>query len=319
MILSIFLIALSFVVLTLGAEFLVRGASSLGLRFGLSPLVIGLTIVALGTSAPELAVSIKSSLEGTGEIAMGNVIGSNLFNVAVILGIASLVRPLSVNWQVLRFDTPVMIGVSFIFVFFLLSGTGLARWEAALLFAGIIAYITRSLMVSRSASIQAKEEGDDPLDTLGVPSKPMNLPMALLLVGGGGVMLVLGARLLVDNAVSLARAWNVSEAVIGLTIVAAGTSLPELATSVVASVKKETDIAVGNIVGSNLFNLLCIAGAAGLVSPIEIIGIGWLDLIAMVVVSLVLLPLMRTGLRLERWEGGVLLALYMTYLVVIWP
>jgi len=319
MILSIFLIVLSFAILTGGAELLVRGASSLGLRLGLNPLVIGLTIVALGTSAPELAVSIKAALQGTGDIAMGNVIGSNLINIALILGLSALVRPLAVHWQVIRFDTPLMVFVTFLFAFFLLAGGGLLRWEAAILFSGIVAYVWHSLLKARRNAAQAMESGEDPLDTLGVPSNPTRLPVSFLLVGIGMGLLVVGARLLVDNAVGLARAWNVSEAVIGLTIVALGTSLPELATSVVASIKKETDIAVGNIVGSNIFNILCIAGVTGLISPISILGIRRADLFWMIGVSLLIVPLMRSGLQLGRKEGAILLSLYAAYLFTLWP
>lgn len=316
MTLSVLLILLSFVILTVGAELLVRGASSVGLRFGLSPLLVGLTIVAFGTSAPELAVSVKAALAGTGDIAMGNVIGSNLFNVVVILGLAALVRPLSVHLRVLRVDTPLMLAASLIFVLFLLSGGGLARWEGAILFAGILTYVGFSIVNARK---QVVPEDVHPLETVGVSSSPMNLALAISLVVGGLLLLVFGARTLVDNAVSLARALEVSEAIIGLTIIAAGTSLPELATSVVASLKKETDIAIGNIVGSNLFNVLCIAGAAGLISPIAIAGIRKADLFWMLATSILLLPLMRTGFKLVRWEGALLLALYGTYVALLLP
>lgn len=317
MLTEILLVLLSFVVLTVGAEILVRGASSIGLSFGLSPLVVGLTIVAFGTSAPELAVSLRAALSGAGDIAMGNVVGSNIFNVAFILGFAALVRPLSVQLQVIRFDMPLMLAASVLFVAFLSFGGGLARWEGALLFAGIIAYTVHSVRAARRESTPKLDA--EALDTLAVPKAPLAVWLSILLILGGLVSLVLGARLLVDNAVLIAQALNVSEAIIGLTIVAAGTSLPELATSVVASIRRETDIAVGNIVGSNIFNVLCIAGAAGIVTPISVAGVQTTDLIWMIGISALLLPLMWTGFKIARWEGAVLLASYGVYLFFRWP
>ncbi len=313
--LAILLTLVSFVVLTVGAEILVRGASSVGLRFGLSPLVIGLTIVAFGTSAPELAVSTRAALSGAGDIAMGNVVGSNLFNAALILGLAALVRPLTVQLQVIRFDIPLMLAASVMFVGFLNFGGGLARWEGAALFAGIIGYTVHSVRAARRENLPASA-----LDSaLAVPKAPLSAGLSLLMILSGLVLLVLGARLLVDNAVSLARVLNISEAVIGLTIVAGGTSLPELATSVVASLRRETDIAVGNIVGSNIFNILCIAGAAGMISPIAVEGVQTADLIWMIGISALLLPLMWTGFKVTRWEGAVLVASYGVYLYSRWP
>lgn len=318
MLTSILLVILSFAILTVGAEILVRGASSVGLRFGLSPLVVGLTIVAFGTSAPELAVSTKAALAGSGDIAMGNVIGSNLFNIAIILGLAALVRPLTVRLQVIRFDMPLMLAVTLVFSVMLSIGGGLARWEAGILFAGIIAYTVHSIRASRRETL-TPEIKDAALDTLAVARKPLAIWLSLLMVASGLGLLVWGAQLLVDNAVFIARAMEVSEAIIGLTIVAAGTSLPELATSVVASIKRETDIAVGNIVGSNLFNILCIAGAAGLISPISVEGVRTADLLWMLAISIVLLPLMRTGFKIARWEGAALLAAYVVFLFFRWP
>jgi cation:H+ antiporter len=317
MILSVLLILASFLILALGAEGLVRGGAAVGLRFGLNPLVVGLTIVAFGTSAPELAVSIKAALSGAGDIAVGNVVGSNLFNVAVILGLAALVRPLSVQTRVVRLEMPLMLGASLLFVFLLGAGKGLARWEAGLLFAGIVAYTIHQLRAARHEPDPGI--GDSAIDALAVPKKPVALWLALAMVGGGLLLLVGGARVLVDNAVDLARALGVAEAVIGLTIIATGTSLPELATSVVASIRGETDIAIGNIVGSNIFNVLCVAGAAGVIAPIAAEGIRATDLAWMLCVSALLLPLMRTGFKLQRWEGAVLLVSYAVYLVLLWP
>ncbi|MFT5470210.1 MAG: cation:H+ antiporter [Verrucomicrobiales bacterium] len=316
---SILLILLSFAILTVGAEILVRGASSVGLRFGLSPLVVGLTIVAFGTSAPELAVSVKAALGGSGDIAIGNVVGSNLFNVAVILGIAALVRPLTVQLQIIRFDLPLMLGASVLFVAFVMFGGGLARWEAGILFAGILAYTTHSVRAARRKPALAPAAAEAALDTLAVPKQPLAVWLSIHMILGGLSLLVCGASLLVDNAVFIARQLEVSEAIIGLTIIAAGTSLPELATSVVAALRRETDIAVGNIVGSNIFNLLCIAGAAGVIAPIPAGGIQTSDLLWMLGISALLLPLMWTGFKIARWEGAALLGAYAVFLYFRWP
>jgi cation:H+ antiporter len=305
------LLALGLVLLTAGADFLVRGASAIATRFGLSELVVGLTVVAFGTSAPELAVSIKSVLAGQGGIAMGNVIGSNIFNVAAILGISAMICPLVVHLKIIRIDMPIMLGASILFSILLMTGGGLMRWEGGLLFAGLIIYLAWSVIV---------EQRDKTPLIPGASDKPApKLSINILLVGVGLALLVFGARLLVDNATSIARGFGVSEAIIGLTIVAAGTSLPELATSVVAALRRQTDIAIGNIVGSNIFNLLGIAGISAIVSPINPEGIQTRDLIVMIATSIILLPLMRTGFKLVRWEGALLFTAFLTYLWILWP
>lgn len=292
-----------------------RGASTVALRLGLSHLVVGLTVVAFGTSAPELAVSVKSALAGQGGIAMGNVIGSNIFNVAVILGLAAMICPLSVQLKIVRIDMPIMLAASILFAVFLMVGGGFLRWEGAVLVAGLLVYTTWSIVAGRTKSPDVDPGPSAALST----SKPYSLSASILLVVLGLGSLVLGARLFVDNAVEIARHLGISEAVIGLTIVAAGTSLPELATSVVAAARRQTDIAIGNIVGSNIFNVLGVAGAAALVAPVRAAGIQWLDLGAMLATSLLLLPLMRTGFRLVRWEGAVLVSAYGLYLWSISP
>ncbi len=314
---SILLLLLGLAILTAGAEALVRGASGIALKAGLSPLVVGLTVVAFGTSAPELAVSVKSALSGSGDIAAGNIIGSNIFNIAVILGISALVCPLVVHLQILRWDMPIMLGVSVLGVVFFKTGGVLERWEAALLFTGIVTYTTLAIRMARkeTKAAQAAAVGDD--DSL--PATPGNLPLAILLVLAGLAMLVGGAQLLVDNAITIAHTLKISDAIIGLTIVAAGTSLPELATSLVAALRKHTDIAIGNIVGSNLFNLLSIGGLAGLIHPIHAGGVTNLDYGFMIGTAVLLLPLMRSGFVIKRWEGGLLLASYVAYMVCLWP
>ena len=308
---SILLLILGLLILTLGAELLVRGASGLALRCGLTPLVVGLTVVAFGTSAPELAVSLKAGLSGSGDIAVGNIVGSNIMNVAVILGLAACICPLSVQWQVLRREMPVMLGASVLFVGFLVHD-GLARWEAGLLFGGVILYTWSSVRMARRETKAAI--GEVPA----VSSGPFGLALTFIIVGLA--MLVGGAQLMVDNAIAIARVLGISEAVVGLTIVAAGTSMPELATSVVAALRRQTDIAVGNVVGSNIFNVLCIGGGTGIAAaPLQGNGVGWIDYGFMLGTSALLLPLMWTGFTIKRWEGIVLLGLYGTYLYFVWP
>ncbi len=317
---SFLFLLLGLVILTAGAEFLVRGASRLALRFGVNALVVGLTVVAFGTSAPELAVSTSAALQGNGEIAVGNIVGSNIFNVALILGLAALLCPLSVHVQIIRREMPIMLGASLLFPALLLTGGGLARWEGCLLFGAVIAYTVFAIrMARRETAAAALLEGAvlDPETEAAQRANPVGLVLFIL---AGLVLLVLGSKLMVDNAIIIARHWGVSDAIVGLTIVAAGTSLPELATSVVASFRKQTDIAIGNIVGSNIFNLLCIGGASGiLAAPVSAGGVTTLDFGFMIGTSLLVLPLMRTGFSLKRWEGGLLMASYALYLFLIWP
>lgn len=314
MTLQLSLIVLGLLVLTFGADFLVRGAGSVALRFGVTPLVVGLTVVAFGTSAPELVVSLKAAYVGQGDIAAGNVIGSNIFNIAVILGLAAMISPMRVQLQLLKFDAPIMLLTAG-----LLLGVfwdrRVERWEGILLFAGIIAYVAFNVIASRkqhTPAIDAEYEE-------GMPHRTKSAWVDILLILGGLAMLVGGSRLLVDNAVALARGLGVSEAIIGLTIIAAGTSMPELATSVVASFKKEADIAIGNIVGSNIFNVLAIVGISGSVIPFSAPGIQSIDLWIMLGLSLVLVPLLMTGNRLARWEGAALFATFIAYTLLKWP
>ncbi len=306
------LLALGLVLLTAGADVLVRGASSIASRLGLSELVVGLTVVAFGTSAPELAVSVKSAHAGQGGIAMGNVIGSNIFNIAVILGLSAMVCPLAVHLKIIRRDMPLLLAVSTLFAVLLSTGGGLSRPEGGLLVAGLVGYLAWSVAAERKPGPPGAAGPAD-------GGAPMRLPVALALVAAGLALLVFGARLLVDNATHLARGLGVGEEVIGLTIVAAGTSLPELATSLVAALRRQTDIAIGNIVGSNLFNLLGIAGIAALVRPVDAGGISGRDLGFMLAAAVALLPLMRSGFKIARWEGALLFAGFVAYLWAVWP
>jgi cation:H+ antiporter len=276
--------------------------------------MVGLTIVAFGTSSPELVVSVEAALSNQGDISVGNVVGSNIFNIAVILGITALVCPIPVHRQVIKVDAPVALGVAFLLVLLLLNQT-LSRFEGMLLFSGIVAYTLMSIILARR---EASPAGADDENILAVsPSRHWGVDIAFILVGL--VVLVAGSRLLVEHSVALAVSFGISEAVIGLTIVAAGTSMPELATSLVAAFRKQPDIAIGNIVGSNIFNVLGILGLASVISPIEAPGISTLDYGVMILFTVLLIPLLYTGRKLHRVEGSVLLALYFGYLFLLWP
>ena len=311
---DVFLLMAGFAVLTAGAEGLVRGSASLAVRIGLTPLIVGLTVVAFGTSTPELVVSLMASLNQQADIAVGNVVGSNIFNIGIILGLTALLCPVRVSLQVIRHDGPIMVGVSLLGLFLVRQGA-LTRGVGLGLVVMLIAYVAHSVRQARKETaadiVQQFEEG--------VPARSSSLPRDLIFIGGGLTLLVAGSRLLVVSATDLARLMGVSEAVIGLTIVAAGTSLPELATSLIAAVRRQPDIAVGNVIGSNIFNILGILGAASVARPISAGGITLLDLWVMVGFSIALLPLLYTDLKLQRWEGLLLLLGYGAYLWFLWP
>ena len=260
----VYLIA-GLVLLVAGAEVLVRGAAKLAAQFGIPPLVIGLTVVAFGTSAPETAVSVQSALNGSGDLAIGNVVGSNIANVLLILGVTALVAPLVVSRQLIRLDVPIMIGASLV-TFGLAWDGELSRFDGTLLFAGVLAYTGFLIYSAR------KDKGGDDDEFakefgLDEAPKPYAWAINLGLIIAGLVLLVVGSNFLVEGAVQLARALGLSELVIGLTVIAIGTSLPELATSIIAAFKGERDIAVGNIVGSNIFNLLLVLGGTAVLAP----------------------------------------------------
>lgn len=302
--------------LIVGAEFLVRGASRLARTVGISPLVIGLTVVAYGTSAPELAVSVMAGLHGDGSIAVGNVVGSNIANVLLILGLSAIVGPLVVSVQLVRFEVPLMIGVSVLALVFAHDGS-VTRVEGSLLFAGAIAYTWWAIRKSRSESAAAAKEYDA---EFGGEATHHSTLEALRIVVGIAVM-VGGARFLVSGATSLARALGVTELVIGLTVVAVGTSLPELATSIVASIRGERDIAVGNVIGSNLFNILAVLGLSAALLPDGILvaeAAIRLDMPIMIGVAVSCLPIFFTGYRIDRWEGFVFVGYYAAYVVYLW-
>jgi len=303
--------------LVAGAELLVRGASKLALSFGLSPLVVGLTVVAFGTSAPEVAVSVGAALSGQTDLAVGNVVGSNIFNVLFVLGLAALITPLAVNRQLIRQEVPIMIGVS-VLLLVLSMDRQISMFDALLLLALMIGYTTFLVRQSRAQTALAKQTGSDDSDLPRVDPGAWDakLPVQIVLILAGLLLLVGGSQALLTAAVTTAKAFGVSDLVIGLTIVAAGTSLPEVATSVMAAIRGQRDIAVGNVVGSCVFNILGCLGLAGLASggglPVPAAAMAF-DLWVMLAVALACLPIFVTGREIARWEGGVFLVYYVAY------
>lgn len=301
------------VLLFIGAEGLIRGSSNLAIKIGITPLVVGLTVVAFGTSAPELVVSLKAALIGNSSIALGNVIGSNIANIAFILGVAALIRPLDVHAKVIMREIPIMIGISILLIILLLDGE-LGLIDGIIFVAGIVVYTIANIILARKEkNPEVDAEFKEGLESkLGVP-----ISIVFMIVGLG--LLILGANLFVQSAIAIAKLFHLSDAVIGLTIVAVGTSLPELITSIVAAYKKEADIAIGNVVGSNIFNILSILGITAIIIPISSAGISYVDLGIMLIAAMVLFPLSRTGFSISRWEGAILLAGYGVYIYHLIP
>lgn len=312
-------LALGLVCLVAGAELLVRGAASIAGRFGIAPVIIGLTVVAFGTSAPELAVSVSAGFAGDGEVAFGNVAGSNIANILLILGSSAVVGGLVVSQRIIRLDIPLLVAASVVTLLLSLDNE-IGRVDGVILFAGIIAYTTWLIRVARNERPEVLDEYDDAVDELEVDviDKPLPVQVALLVVGLG--VLVVGSQLLVGSATDIAEELGVSDLVIGLTVVAIGTSLPELATSLLAAMRGQRDIAVGNVVGSNLFNLLCVLGATGIVSPDPIpVADSSLrvDFPVVLAATIVLVPIVWKGFRIERWEGFVLVGFYALYVLFL--
>lgn len=295
--------------LTVGADALVRGATSIARRVGISPLVIGLTVVALATSLPELLVSVGASLRGSPGVALGNVVGSNIANIGLILGSAAVLGRIQVQAQVIRFDAPILLLCSVAMIALGLDGT-LSRVDGTVLVAALIGYIVFNIRLARrepEAEALQKEFGE------GLPQEHPLWQDALYLVGGL-TGLLLGAELLVDGAVDVAGAFGIPDAVVGLTVIAVGTSLPELATSVAAAYRGEGDIAIGNAIGSSIFNLLGILGATTVIHPLDAASIGIEDALVMTGFSLLVLPLLRSDVTLSRREGALLLIAYIAYI-----
>lgn len=312
---DILYMAVGLTVLVAGAEFMVRGAVRLAASFGVSSLIIGLTVVAFGTSAPELAVSVRAAVDGKSDLAVGNVVGSNICNVLLILGLSAMITPLLVKHQLIRFDVPLMIGVSVLFLLFSLD-LNISRFEGGLLFAGICAYTLFLLRFGGKESAAVIEEYEKEFGPRPPPRRWLDF---VLLIGGLG-MLVIGSQSIVDGAVGIARWLGVGELIIGLTIVAVGTSLPEVATSVVAAFRGERDIAVGNVVGSNLFNILSVLGLTGLVAPegvrISPAALAF-DIPVMVAVAVVCLPIFFANFEISRWNGWLFFGYYVAYMVFL--
>ncbi len=302
------------VLLYFGADWLVKGAMTLALNLGLSPLIVGLTVVALGTSVPEALVSVQAAIGHQGGIAIGNVVGSNILNIALILGLSALITPLKVDSHLVKADVPLLSGATFMLVV-LLEDFHISRMEGAFLLLCIVGYIVGNIMTVKKTTPE-----EDKIEGMEIPEDPGNnfwRDIALLIVGI--ITLGFGSNFLVTGAVDLARLWGLSEALIGLTIVSIGTGTPELATALMAAYRKSADLAIGNAVGSNLFNIMFVLGLAGLVAPLDAIGINSSDLYVMLAVTILLLPTVWTGRILDRKEGFLFLAIYFGYLYYLWP
>ncbi|MFP5466009.1 MAG: calcium/sodium antiporter [Gammaproteobacteria bacterium] len=303
-----------------GAELLVRGASRLALSFGISPLVVGLTIVAFGTSSPEMAVSVGAVMDGRTDIAIGNVVGSNILNVLLILGLSAVITPLVVHIQLIRQEVPIMLGASLLLLVLAFDGR-VGLWDGVLLTGLMVAYTGFLIVQSRRETQAAQDAYAADIQPAPAGGWDASLPMQIVLIVAGLALLVTGSDWMVDAAIVFAKSLGVSDVVIGLTIVAAGTSMPEVATSVMAAFKGERDMAVGNVVGSNTFNILgCLglsgiaAGSAGLVVPPSVLNF---DIWVMLAVALACLPVFMTGREIARWEGGVFLLYYAAYVAYL--
>ncbi len=311
---TLVLFAIGFVLLTIGADILVRGASNLAKIIGISPLIIGLTVVAFGTSAPELAVNLQSAWAGQPELAVGNVVGSNILNILLILGIGALITPLGVHKRLIKLEIPLMIGVSILLLLLSLDGL-LSRWNGLLLSSGIVLYTIFIIKGARQTSHQNDivEENNEKRASLNIIVQSL-----LILVGLG--LLVQGSDWLVDGAVMIAHYFGISELIIGLTIVSIGTSLPEIATVVIGTLRGEQDLVVGNIVGSNLFNILLVLGFTSLLAPngLDVPQAALVfDMPVMIAAAVACFPIFFTDYLIERWEGGLFLTYYIIYVIYL--
>ncbi len=304
---DLFLVLVGVAFLYGGGELLVRGAVNLSRIYGLSPLVVGLTVVAFGTSAPELAASLIAVARGSADLAIGNVIGSNSANIGLILGTAALIHPITAHAKFLLREMPVLIGTSLLLPIVLLTDN-IERTEGLLLVGLIAPYIWLLLRDRELKSVEdefAEEYG-------ATPGRPLD---AMALAIGGTILLVAGAAALVEGAVTTARSFGISERVIGITLVAFGTSLPELATSIVAATRRQGDIALGNVVGSNVFNILAVLGITATIAPIEVtLGSVDVDIVVMLAFTILIAPFALTGREINRVEGGLLVAAYLGYI-----
>lgn len=300
------------VLLYFGAEWLVRGASELAIRFGISPLVVGLTVVAFGTSAPELVVSVKANLDGNGGMAVGNVVGSNICNIALVLGLGAVIFPLAIQRQIIRREMPVLLVATVVFLLMMRDGI-LGRMESGLLFFGILLYTITSLVQAKKEDPNLSDDISPEIIEAAKKGGAGRIFFNVFLIVIGAILLVIGADRMVLGGENIARLYGVPEAIIGLTLFAFGTSLPELATSVVAAIRKQGDIIVGNAVGSCIFNLLGVLGLAGLVAPLAGEGVTTLHLGVMLGVTIIVMPMMWHRMRLDRWEGVLLVIGYLGF------
>ncbi|MCK5717399.1 MAG: calcium/sodium antiporter [Thiomargarita sp.] len=293
--------AFGFVLLTVGADKLVDGSAALAEHLGISRLVVGLTIVAFGTSAPELAVNLQAAFLDKPDLALGNVVGSNILNILLVLGVAAIIIPLSVHKRVIKLEIPIMIAVSFLLFFLAFDGM-LTHVDGIILTCGIVFYTLFTIKGSREEQNANKEGGN------------FHLYKQIGLILVGLVLLVLGSKWLVDGAIMIAHYYGISELIIGLTIVSIGTSLPELATVIIGSMKGEKDLVIGNVVGSNLFNILLVLGITSMISPLEVPAMAiTFDIPIMIAVAMLCLPILFTDYLIDRWEGGLFVAYYVAY------
>jgi cation:H+ antiporter len=305
--------------LVAGAELLVRGAASIATRFGIAPVIVGLTVVAFGTSAPELAVSVSAAFSGTSDMAFGNVVGSNTANILFILGTSAVIGGLAVSQRIIRIDIPIMLLASVVVLLMGLNNM-VGRLEGIVLFAGIVVYTVWLIRGARKESKEVLGEYEDSIDELEVEIIEKPIVVLLGLVIAGLTILVVGSQLLVNSASDIAESFGVSDLVIGLTVVAIGTSLPELATSVMAAFRGQRDIAVGNVVGSNLFNILSVLGLSSIVSPdgISVTDEALrFDIPVMIVTAFVLIPICWNGFMIKRWEGIIMVSFYASYVTYL--
>lgn len=314
MLLDAFYIICGLVLLPLGAGGLVRGSTGIALRMGVTALTIGLTVVAFGTGSPELIVSIEAARLDSAGIVLGNVVGSNIANLTLVLGVAALAKPMTVRSELVRREMPLMIGVTLLMCVLLFDGR-LSRLEGVMLLGGAIIYTVSSYLAAKRGAAQeviAQFDG-----ALFGSRRGTGLDIVLFCTGLLG--LLLGAHLLLRGATAIAASLGISQVVIGLTVVAVGTSLPELATSVTSTLRGEADIAFGNAIGSNVLNILAVLGVAALIRPFEVYGLRSIDLGVMIATAVLLLPLLWRGSVLNRWEGALLLAIYVTYMYSLVP
>lgn len=312
-------LVIGLVCLVVGAELLVRGAAAIATRLGVQPVIIGLTVVAFGTSAPELAVSIGSGISGNSDVAFGNVAGSNIANILLILGASAVVGGLAVSQRIVRLDAPILLVVSLATLLMSLDNR-IGRVDGVILFSGVVAYTWWLLRASRRETAAVAQEYETAIELVegAVAEKPILVQIAVVI--GGLAILVVGSQLLVYAATDIAESLGVSDLIIGLTVVAIGTSLPEFATSIMAAFRGQRDIAVGNVIGSNLFNLMCVLGLTGIVTS-DGVSVGdtslRVDFPVMIAATVVLLPIIWRGFRIERWEGLVLAAFYVVYIAYL--